>query len=79
MIVSPDVFSEIQWKLLFGYSTFRHEFSFKNAPESLQTIDTISFSIGVMTFTVIGETMNISSRGNFGKGLPSIRTDRRYR
>jgi len=79
MIVPPDVFCEIQWKFLLGYSTFRSEFSFEKSSESLQIIEMIFFSITVLLFTMIDETMNISSRGNSGIGFPSIRTDVRSR
>ena len=75
MVVSPDVFSEIQGKFLFGYSTFWREFSFKKPPEPFQTIDMISFSVAIVFFTMIDKTMNISSCGNSGISFPSIRTE----
>jgi hypothetical protein len=75
MIVPPDKFSKVQRKFLFSYSTFRYEFSFEKSPESLQTIDMISFSVDVLSFTVIDETMNVPSRSNTGIRFPSIRTD----
>jgi hypothetical protein len=45
MIVSPDIFSEIQEKFLFGYSTFKCGFSFKKSqnPSSLIHPDKVSW------------------------------------
>jgi hypothetical protein len=61
MIVSPYVFCKIPWKFLIGDSAFRCEFSFKEIPESLQTIDMISFSIAVLFFTMSNKTINVHS------------------
>ena len=52
---------------------------FLYAPKSLKTINMISFSIWVLFFTMIDETMNVSSCRDASICFPGIRTDNRTR
>jgi hypothetical protein len=47
-------------------------FVLKKSPESLQTIDMISFSIAVLFFAVINETVDESSGSDAGIYFPGI-------
>lgn len=49
---------------------FGRKFSFQITPESLQPIDVISFSIGILSFAVIDEAMDVSSCSDPGVSFP---------
>ena len=76
MIVSPNIFRQIQRQSFLSETAFCRQSSFKVTPESFPTIDMVSFAIAVLTWVRFYQAMNIAISRNSGLAFPALRTDR---
>ena len=76
MIITPNIFCQIEWQSVVTNASLGHQSAFKVAPESFQPIDVV-LPRSVVAFGVMDQTVDISFRSDPGIALPSVGVDDR--
>ena len=76
MIVSPNIFRQIQSQSFLAETAFCRQSSWKVSPEFFPTIDMVSLAMAVLTWVRFYPAMNIAISRNSGLTFPAIRIDR---
>ena len=76
MIVSPNIFRQIQRQSFLAETAFSRQSSFQVTPESFQTIDMVSLATAVLTWVRFYPAMNLAISRNSGLAVPALRTNR---
>ena len=74
MIVSPNIFRQIQSQSFLAETAFCRQSSWKVSPESFPTIDMVSFAMAVLTWVRFYQAMNIAISYNSGLAFPALIT-----
>ena len=75
MIVSPNIFHQIQRQSFLTETAFSRQSSWKVSPESFPTTDMVSFAMAGLTWVRFYQAMNIAISRNSGLAFPALRTD----
>lgn len=79
MIISSHLFSETQGQFLPPASSLGSKFPFQVSAKFVQSIDVVSFTVAVIPFSVIHQSMNKSLKCDISIYSPGIRTHGGFR
>jgi hypothetical protein len=74
MIISPHILSKVKRKAFLPDSPFCSKSPFQVTPKTFQAVYVISLAIGIFTFTMFYQSVNIAFGSNTCVALPGIRT-----
>jgi len=75
MVVPPDIFSQIKGQFFSADAAFGRQSSFEVSPESLKSVYVITMLIGIFSFSVLYQAMDITFSRNAGIAFPGIRAN----
>lgn len=77
MVISPNIFSQIKRQSFFADTTFGRKFSFKISPESFKSVYVITLLIGIFSFAMFYQAMNVAFSRDTRIAFPGIRANDR--